>query len=124
MERQPAKTSTTKNHYVQNDKLVEELKKSRANGRPTEKLSIMFKLIAQNRTRKFPYKNEDDRKDCVSTAVEIMLKKFDKFDLERNTNAFSYYSQVAINGLFYGWNQLNSKAPVTYSIDQIFSESV
>jgi len=111
-------------NYLDNDDLVRELRNSRALGAPTAELANMFNLIASRVSRKFTYDNYMDREDCISTAVEIMLKKYDKFDFGLQTNAFSYYTQIALNGLYYGWNQIAKNRSCTYSIDRIFQEPI
>ena len=76
-------------HYVNNDALVTELKRAKAAQRPTTELAEMFQMIASRVSNKFVYDDKCDKEDCVAAAVEIMLKKYDKFDFELRTNAFS-----------------------------------
>lgn len=112
------------NHYINNDMLVEELRKSKELGKPTLELVDMFKKLSRKISGSFIYDNEEDRIDCVMFSLTVLLEKWDKYDLTKDTNAFSYYTQIALNGLRAGWNQLNSKKSKTVSLDAIFEEPV
>lgn len=112
------------NYYINNDMLVEELRKSKELGKPTLELIEMFKKLSRKISGSFIYDNEEDRIDCVMYSLTVLLEKWDKYDLNKDTNAFSYYTQIALNGLRAGWNQLNGKKSRTVSLDAIFEESV
>lgn len=111
-------------NYINNDELMDELRKSKALGKPTQRLTEMFQLLARRVSGSFIYDSNEDRYDCVLHSFTILMEKWNKFDFEKNTNAFSFYTQVALNGLRAGWNLLNGKKKYTVSIDRIFIESV
>lgn len=116
--------NSNSNYYVINDELVEELKKSRNNGEPTKELSDMFSKLALKVSGSYIYDSNDDRYDCVGHAYMILMEKWNKWNPDENTNAFSFYTQVALNGLRAGWNILNRKKKFTVSIDNIFEENI
>jgi hypothetical protein len=110
-------------NYLQNEDLVNELRRCRGLGYPSAELAIMFTKIATHRSNCYKYDDPEDKRDCISGAVEIMIKKWDKFNLDADTNAFSYYTQVATNGLYHTWNQISRGNDVTYSYDRVFHEN-
>ena len=112
------------NDYINNDELVAELKRSYELQRPTERLCKMFHQLCVHCSGSFIYDTNEDRYDCITTAFSIVLSKWNKFDFEKRTNAFSYFTQIALNGLRAGWNQLNGNKKNTISLDNIFEESV
>jgi DNA-directed RNA polymerase specialized sigma subunit len=94
-------------HYVKNKDLLAEVIKSKENGKLTPQAVEMFRKIAKESNKNLSYKNPMDREDCISSAIEDMLKYWDRFDPEVSTNAFAFYSQMAKNGFAKGWKKLH-----------------
>ena len=120
----PIPNRDTSRDYINNDMLVTEWKKSEELDRATDELSRMFQILAKKVSGSFIYDSNDDRYDCVQHAYVCLMSNWKKIDLERRTNAFSYFTQIALNGLRQGWNTLNGKKKQTISISRIFEEDV
>lgn len=97
-----------KRHYVKNKDLLAEILKSREQGRITSEASEMFYLIAEGLSKRLVYQDDEDRKDCISYAVEECLKYWDRFDPDRQKypNPFAYFTQVCKNGFAKSWREL------------------
>lgn len=103
-------------NYLDNDEFLEEINKSKAQDKLTNKCVEMFQLIIDHASTVFFYKPgfEDDKLDCQQTAMLDMLKAWKSFDKnnEGRTNAFAYFTTVAYMGMCKGWNQLHKKDPL------------
>lgn len=91
-------TSTSTNgHFIDKKEMLEELKKSKAEGRMTERFATLLLLLARNYTRhpwfcRYPQSVKDD---MVSVAVTNLCTKWVKFDETRpDANPFAYYTQA------------------------------
>ena len=110
--------------YVNNDELRQEIAICKERGELSEKLSAMFLKICTKLSGAFIYDNNEDRHDCVMEAYIQLSRKYVKIDLSKNTNAFSYCTQIALNGLRAGWNKLAKSRKDTISINHIFDDSI
>lgn len=112
------------NHYINAKEFANELKSCQDKETLSPKMYKLFQLLARKCSGSFIYNNNEDRMDCISTAVMIMAQSYMKFDFNKKVeaNAFSYFTSVAFNGLRAGWNALNKQQKNTYRIDQIFNE--
>lgn len=115
-----------KNFYVDNQTLYNEIVICKESGQTTKKLAEMFQKMAIRVSwmPAFRYDNDDDRNDCVSHAVYVMLMNYDKYDESRGTNVFSFFTSTAMNGLRAGWNEIKKHAMITDRFDMIFEENV
>ena len=110
--------------YISNKKLRQELIKSKSSGELTnETLDILLKMIDNIQT-KFTYLDEDDRDDCRSHAIFVVLTKWEKYNIEHE-NPFSYFTQMIKNGLYAGWNEISKYRDNNhFSISNIFEDDV
>ncbi|AFF28110.1 gp112 [Sphingomonas phage PAU] len=115
-----------KNFYVNNDELHNEIVKCKKLDECSPKLAAMFKKLAYRVSfmPAFRYDNEDDRNDCVQHAILVMMTNFRDFDETRGTQAFSFFTTTAMNGLRAGWNVIKKNSKNTIRFDMIFNESV
>lgn len=120
------KAKGAKDYYVKNDDLHPEVVACQETMIPSDKLCRMLQKIAYKVSYmpKFRYDNQEDRDDCVQHAVMIMIQYYHKFDPSRGTNCFSFFTQIAVNGLQAGWNLLKKNASETVRFDMVFDESV
>jgi len=81
-------------HYVDNKELLAEVLACQANDRTmTNKLAIMLRKIVDHYTRRARlrgYYNYDE--DIKSHAMEDLVKSWWKFNREKGSNPFSYYT--------------------------------
>ena len=63
--------------------------------------------IAVHSNQKLKYRDEEDREDCIMGALEILIKKWDKFSFDKSDNPFAYYTQIAKNGFAKTWKDLH-----------------
>lgn len=92
--------------YVSNPQLLEELKKSRERGQPTDAFTKMIILIARNLSKRMPYIREEDRDDCISFAIMDCLAYYKSFDENKSKNAFAYLTSICSNGFAKAWRKL------------------
>lgn len=96
-------------HYVTNKTLVPEIIKSKEQGELTPEAIKMLIMLSERAIRKLQYKNPEDRRDCLAFAQMDLFKYWDRFNPEKSTNAFAYYTQIAKKGYAKGWNKLHPK---------------
>lgn len=69
----------------------------------------LLRLIVVNANRRLVYKYAEDKRDCIAFAFMEVLKYWGRFDPEKSTNAFAYYTQMAKNGFAKGWDVIYPK---------------
>lgn len=106
-------------HYVKNKELLPEIIKCKELGELTPRAVEMLILIAENSNRKLSYEYDKDKEDCISGAIEDMLRYWDRFNPEKSTNAFSFYTQMAKNGFAKTWKKLYKKKTMSLSTDGV-----
>ena len=52
-------------------------------------------------------KDPEDREDCMSFAMEDLVRYWNRFDPAKSNNPFAYYTQIAKNGFAKGWKKLH-----------------
>jgi len=100
------KISKNSNYYVDPDELRNEIIKSKKNGELTPRSLDMLILMSDEIAKNFTYKYHQDREDCVSSAIEDILRYWKGYDEEKSDNAFAYFTRMIWNGLKKGWNKL------------------
>jgi DNA-directed RNA polymerase specialized sigma subunit len=95
LNQKPAKSK----HYLSNKDFTKELIKSKEKNELSIEAVEMFFLIARKLSTKFSYDYFQDREDCIMRGVEDSWMYWRSFDPSRNTNAFSYFTQVIKNGM-------------------------
>tara|TARA_B110000503_G_scaffold29579_1_gene47532 strand:+ start:439 stop:804 length:366 start_codon:yes stop_codon:yes gene_type:complete len=93
--------------YVKGKELYEEICISLEQERLTPKAQAMLILIANRANQRLRYDNPMDREDCISFALLDLFKYWDRFNPQKTTNAFSFFTQVAKNGYAKGWNKIH-----------------
>lgn len=110
-------------HYLNNMDLLIELKECRKRGACSSKLAGYFLLIAVNSNRKLRYSDPMDREDCIAEALHDMVRYWDRFDPNRGSNAFGYFTQIAKFGMAKGWAKLHpEKYRDTLSMDRYWND--
>ncbi len=95
--------------YLKNKDLYEEILKSKLADKLTPTAEIMFQLLVKKFSNKLPYKNPEDKKDCMSSAHLDLLRYWRSFNPDKSKNAFAYYTEIAKKGFAKGWNILHPK---------------
>jgi hypothetical protein len=119
------RTSADK-HYVKNSVLYAEMKKCIEEGKCSDQLCMYFYNIATRLSNKMHYNDEDDRADCIQSAVMDCVKYYNRFKPEITTNAFAYITSICTNGFAKGWRSLGKmKCPdslkLSISTDNLYS---
>lgn len=91
------KSTSTVGHYVRNADLLPAVIAAKEKGVVTKELIVMIRLIANNYSKKWRFANYSYREDMVSVAVENLCKNALKFDTEKYSNPFSYYTSAIHN---------------------------
>lgn len=91
------KSTTSVGHYVRNADLLPAVIEAKQLGRVTDKLIMMIRIIAERYSRKSNFGGYSFREDMVSAAVENLCKNALKFDAEKYTNPFSFYTTAIHN---------------------------
>lgn len=111
-----------KKHYVNNSSFRLEILKSIEDKKLTAQAIEMYTKIVENIQHPFKYKFDSDREDCRSTAVEVFLLNWHKYDIARS-NTFAFFTRMAYNGIYAGWREL-SKNREEFSYSNIFQEKI
>lgn len=82
--------------YVDNEKLLGELRTYSETGIQTEELGKMFLLIAKRYSEKGSFSGYTYKDDMICEAVLTCLKYMHNFDLNKS-NPFAYFSRVVHN---------------------------
>lgn len=87
------------NIYLNNDEFLEHIKDSRQKGYVTDALARDFILLVDNiqRSKFFNAYRKDILDDMKGECLYVMVKKFEKFDPEKNTSPFSYFTRIVFN---------------------------
>lgn len=91
------KATTTKGHYVNNAVLLPEVIRAKQLGHVTEDLMLMIEAIAERYSRKYCFIGYSFREDMVRAAIENLCKNALKFDHEKYSNPFAYYTTAVHN---------------------------
>jgi hypothetical protein len=91
------KSTTTKGHYVRNADLLPAVIEAKELGVVTDKLIKMIWLIAERYSRKANFIGYSFREDMVSIAVENLCKNALKFNHEKYSNPFAFYTTAIHN---------------------------
>jgi len=94
-------------NYLSNINLHCEMVVSLASGKLTRKAAQMFVIITNNISKKFRYKNEDDRGDCKQEALYQLYKNWMCYNPDKTENAFAWATEVAKRGMAKAFNDLN-----------------
>ena len=92
--------------YVKNKDLLLAIIESKEKGELTPEALAMLDRIIKEISKIFKYKLEEDREDCQAFAMEDVLKYWNRFDPEKSSNAFAYFTQLVKNGFGKGWRRL------------------
>ena len=57
-----------------------------------------FVLLANRTIDRLHFSNPLDREDCIQSALLDLLRYWKKFNEEKSTNAFAYFTQIVKNG--------------------------
>lgn len=114
-----------KTQYVLPQELKAEFDKSVVLGQPTLKLQNMIIKIATRRaySKQFFYRNQCDRDAAINYAAMQAILKWSKYDEERSSNIFSFFTTIITNDLILYWNTLRKGKDREVSIDAIFDNS-
>lgn len=117
-----------KPHPVPKEDFTNEIIKSKKLGRLTEKAGKYILILVtnyQNNKKLFKYDSEEIKNDVRDTAIMIICEKWYRFNPEKTNNAFSYFTQMAHNGLCEGMNNhVRYTDRMSYRYDQINDESI
>lgn len=83
----------------------------------------MFELIANkfSKSKFINFTSNHDRRACVNYAVQEAWKKWDKYDKNRSTNIFAFFTQMIKNDLLQHHEKLNKKSRNMVHLDAIFT---
>jgi DNA-directed RNA polymerase specialized sigma subunit len=94
-------------NYVSNKELYLQIIASKEKGVLTPEALKMLDRMIKEISKVFQYKMEEDREDCQAFAMEDVIKYWDRFNPEKSTNAFAFYTQMIKNGYAKGWRKLH-----------------
>ena len=106
-------------HYLNGPKFREEMIKSRQQDVLTPVAIEMYMLLVKRISLKLYYKNPKDREDCQSHAYLKFLLYWKSYDSTKSDNAFSYFTQLAKNGMAEQFNRMYNKEMLFISIDEV-----
>lgn len=108
-------------NYISNRELLLEIIQSQKDDKLTYKAEMMFQILGERVIRKFRYSNEEDKKDCLQTAMYDLYRNWRNFNPARSENAFAYFTEIAKRALARGWNELHTLKGDPNKEIQVFS---
>lgn len=91
------KSTSTVGHYVKNSDLLPAVLEAKALGKVTVKLISMIRQIAEKYSSKHNFAGYSYREDMVAVAVTNLCNNALKFNPERSSNPFSFYTSAIHN---------------------------
>jgi hypothetical protein len=113
-------SSTYESRYVDNREMMREVIISKEMGILSDKLLNQCMKIVKGISKKFRYKDEEDRFDCECYAIEIIIKNWYHFDELRYDNPFPYYTEIIKRGFAFQFKILQKNKQSTISLDYTF----
>lgn len=92
-----AKATSTKGHYITNATLLPVVLEAKKLGRITDKLAEMFITITQRYSKKSNFVGYSFREDMVSVALITLCTNGLKFNPEKSSNPFAFYTTIIHN---------------------------
>ncbi len=88
-----------KRNYLDNNVFLEELIKCKEEGEVSDELGEMFIKICTNlgKSPNFINYSYDWKEDMISESLILCMKYWQRFDPERGSNPFAYFTMVAFN---------------------------
>jgi hypothetical protein len=105
-----------KKEYVRNKDLLEEIIKSKAEDKLTDKAVKMLMLINTRSNEKLSYRNPMDREDCLQGGIMDCLRYWRSFDPAKSDQAFAYFTQICKFGQAKTFNVLHRTEKNGYSV--------
>ncbi len=109
-------------YYVKPEDFHTEYTLSEQKGKPTDKLIKMFEKIAIGYSKRYRG-NKIDIDACVNYATFEAWKKWDKYNKERSSNIFAFFTQMIKNDLAQHHNKIFHKKELYISIDSLFTNN-
>jgi hypothetical protein len=121
-----------KNHYVDNEKFLLEIKEykklckiadkeGKEKPRVSEYIGRCIFLIAENLSHKPRFMNYSFRDEMISDAIENCFMYFDNFNSDKYNNPFAYFTQI----IYYAFHRrINKEEKNRYIIYKKFQESI
>lgn len=78
--------------YASNAELLQEFHASKELGKLTPRMGELLRLIAENYASKPNWAQYSYREDMVSHAIVVLCSNWHKFDPEKSSNLFAYYT--------------------------------
>jgi len=110
-----------KNYYVTPEELQTEYSACIDAGKVTNKMLKIFTKIAKHFATVYDYKNKCDAEACINYAVSEAWQKWDKYDSEKSTNIFSFYTTMIANDLKLHFKQITRGKGRTIYIETLLS---
>lgn len=107
------------NIYFDNKMAYKEIIISQAQGRLTPKLMFNLLKIVKGVSKKFYYKDQDDRLDCEAYAVEMIMKNWYNFNEYKYDNVLAYFTEIVKRAFAFQWKQLQKSRINTISLDYV-----
>lgn len=92
--------------YVKNSDLLREIIASKEQNKLTDTAVIYLQKMVKECVRVLRYKASEDKEDCMQFAILDVLQYWNRFDPNKSSNAFSYFTQIIKNGLAKGLKKL------------------
>lgn len=92
--------------YVNGKELFNEISTSLEQGQLTPRALYLIQRMIKEISKIFTYSREEDKEDCMSSAMVDVLLYWNRFKPEKSTNAFAFYTQIIKNGTYKGWKKL------------------
>lgn len=91
-------------NYLNNKDILQEIVKSKAQGKMTEKFAEMMMLLAKRYSSRGNFSGYTYREDMVGHALAVLCRTWKGFDETKYKNPFAFYTQCIKNSFYYQLN--------------------
>lgn len=103
----PRKSTKSPTEYVNARAFREEIILSKSQDELTPRAIEMLMIMCNESAKRKSYKSEQDKEDCISTALLDCCLYWRGYDPTKSDNCFAYYSSLIFNGMQKGWKKLH-----------------
>lgn len=95
----------TKGHYINKAEMLEEVKKSKAQGYMTPRFATMLLLLCENFAKKSTHSRYGYIDDLKGHAMLGLVKTWKSFNPEKSSNPFAFYTECIKNSFKQNFNK-------------------
>jgi len=106
-----------KREYINKKEFFDVIVECKETGELSKRAIELFQILANEAINGLYYSDSRDREDCIQSALYDLLKYWRNFNPTISNNAFSFYTQIAVNGYAKEFNKIHKHKIEFVSLD-------